>query len=294
MKDKNQTLRALEESIDQMDMEAINRSLEELSFAEPQPIQAEDPRLFSARILKLNQEEQTMKHPSKTLRITIVAAAVALMGLTVYAATGFQKFSFQSGDDFVTLRTNQDMTSQEAKALVDRDAEEAAKNPQGESSQGAITVLPDKTFDSLKQAETEMDMVLPLPAKLPEMALDSATGQILYSEGFEDRTVWLSYSDEKDRMFELTVSRQVITGDEAITSYTTGEMDEGSLGSYKSKSGIVYNTLSESDETGEMTANIATTAVGEYEYTLVFLGFSEAERQEIIDSADLSVYSNIT
>lgn len=43
--------------------------------------------------------------------------------------------------------------------------------------------------------------------------------------------------------------------------------------------------------TAMVTAHIATTMIGEYQYSLVFFGFDELQRTEIIDSVDLSVYN---
>ena len=48
----------------------------------------------------------------------------------------------------------------------------------------------------------------------------------------------------------------------------------------------------ESDSTGERTAQIATVLLGEYEYSLVFVGFEPQEWQKIVDSTDLSPYQN--
>lgn len=93
-------------------------------------------------------------------------------------------------------------------------------------------------------------------------------------------------------MLGVTTKREVIPEGTPLTSYTLHEFDEGSEGSYRSKSGITFTTLAESDSTGERTAQIATVLLGEYEYSLVFVGFEPQEWQKIVDSTDLSPYQN--
>lgn len=228
-----------------------------------------------------------MNRPRRTLRIAVVAAVIMAMGITVYAASALNWFSFLSGDKFVTMRTTESMTEDEAKAFVETDQDTALPDD-------AVTKRPEVqelSFDTVQQVEKELAMPLVLPASMPDMVLDSANAQICeFGEGLETRSCWLNYSDEQGRMFRLTVTREIIQLGTPVTGYTTHDIDDGSLGSYKSKSGVEYTTLTESDDSGKMTAHIAYTMIGAYEYALVFVGFKEAERQEIIDSADLSVY----
>jgi len=287
MKDKKQILKELDDAIDRADMNDIERGLNSLSVVEPNTIQAEDPGLFSTRVQKMYKEQCIMNKPRRALRISVVAAVIMAMGITVYAASTLNWFSFLSGDKFVTMRTTESMTEDEAKALVET-------NQNAVIPDGAVMETPEiqeLSFDTVQQAEKELDMLLVLPASLPDMVLDNANAQIVgFGEGLETRTCWLNYSDDQGRLFGVTVVREIIQPGTPVTGYTTHDIDDGSLGSYKSKSGIEYTTLTESDDSGEMTAHIAYTMIGEYEYTLVFVGFEEAERQEIIDSADLSVY----
>jgi len=185
------------------------------------------------------------------------------------------------------MRTIESMTEDETKAFVETDQNAAPPDDTAIES----PEVQELSFDTVQQAEKELAMPLPLPANLPDMVLDSANAQIAgFGEGLETRTCWLSYPDDQGRLFGATVVREIIQPGTPVTGYTTYDIDDGSLGSYKSKSGVEYTTLTESDDSGEMTAHIAYTMIGEYEYALVFVGFGEAERQEIIDSADLSVY----
>jgi hypothetical protein len=290
VKNRQEILKELEAAIDSADMRGIDAGLEGLASAEPETITPEDVNLFSARILKLSEEKQPMKHLGKTARVAVVAAAVLLMGVTVYAAVTMNLFSFQSGDRYVSIRTTDGMTEQEAQAF----AEENQAAPPPEEGEAVVLAdeVPEQTFNSVAEAEAGMDMVIPLPTAMPDLEFSSATGQTFaFGEGNEDRTVWLEYgSVETGRAFALTVSREVIAEGEDITSYTEHDIDEGSLSSYTSKTGVKYDTLTESDETGERTAHIANAMVGEHDYAVVFFGFEEAERQEILDSIDLSAY----
>jgi uncharacterized Rmd1/YagE family protein len=290
MKNRQEILKELEAAIDSADMRGIDSGLEELASAQADTITPEDVNLFSARILKLSEEKQPMKHLGKTARVAIVAAAVLLMGVTVYAAVSMNLFSFQSGEKYVSIRTTDGMTEQEAQAF----AEENLNAPPPEEGEAVVLadVAPEQAFNSVAEAEAGMDMVIPLPAAMPDLELNSAKGQTFaFGEGNEERTVWLEYgSVESGQVLGITVAREVIAEGEDITSYTEHDIDDGSLSTYTSKTGVKYDTLTESDETGERTAHIANAMIGEYDYAVVFFGFEETERQQILDSIDLTAY----
>lgn len=290
MQGKIKMIIKIEAAIDAMDGFGIAKGLDSLSDLESQPISPEDPMLFAARIQKLNKERIMMIKPIKGMRVAIVAAVVLLMGLTVYAANAFNLFSFQQGDKFVTVRTTQSMTEQEAKEYVSENAK--ASVPDDAVRQGDTQDdTQDFTFDTVQQAEKKLNMNIAMPSALPDMKLDSATGTITnFGVDLKKSILWLNYSDDAGRMFGITAIREIVKPGADITRYTTNDIDEGSLGTYKSKSGVEFTTLTESNETGEKTAHIATTMIGEYEYSLVFFGFDEAERHAIIDSTDLSIY----
>ncbi len=287
MQDKVEILKKIDAAIDAMDEASIDSGLQALYPLEPQPIQMEDPSLFAARIQKRNKENHTMKQSAKGFRIAIVAAVILIMSVTVYATGALRFFRFQQGDKFVTLRTNQDITQSEAEQLVSVDFSTSSIP---EEAVGQVQTQ-EFTFDSVEEAEQTLDMEIVIPGAMPEIPLESAMGSTaLFGEDMQSHTVWLNYQDDAGRMMGITVVREVVKPGSDVISYTTGDIDEGSLGKYKSKSGIVYQTLTESDDTGSKTAHIATTIVGEYEYNLVFFGFEQSEREAIIDSADLSIY----
>ena len=287
MRDTRQILKQLDAAIDRADMAEIERGLHALSIEQTDIPGAEDAKLFSARIQKLYKEQCNMKKPRISLRLAVAAAVILAMGVTVYAAGTWNLFSFQSGDEYVTVRTTDSMTQEEAEAFVQSNADTAPPDD-------AATASPETeefSFDSVAQAEQALDMKLALPAAMPEMQLDNTTAQVIkFGDRLEMRTCWLNYSDEQGRMFGVTVQREVAAPGTPVTGYATHDMDDGSLGSYTSQSGVKFTTLTESDDSGEKTAHIAQVMLGEYEYALVFFGFDEAQRKEIIDSTDLSVY----
>lgn len=230
-----------------------------------------------------------MKHSKKAIRLAFAAALAAALGVTVYAAVNLHLLSFSSGTRYVTMRTNQAMTEQEAQALVRDDLRERSDAPDGNSA----VLAPQQSFQSVEEAEAAMNMTLILPSAMPEVKMDSIKGQSLYNEaGYQNNTVWIVCSGPGGRMLGVTTTREVVPEGAPLTSYTLHEFDEGSEGSYRSKSGVTFTTLTESDGTGERTAQIATVLLGEYEYSLVFVGFEPQEWQKIVDSADLSPYQN--
>jgi hypothetical protein len=187
------------------------------------------------------------------------------------------------------VRTTDNLTEEEAKDMA------AAANEDREPPIPGVNVLSPEEylfFESVEEAESGLDMEIVMPAALPAMNLDGIDGdRMSFGDGVESRTAWLTYSDDAGRQFGITVERNVAPPGTPVTHITEHDMDEGSLGSYTSKSGVEYTTLTESnpDDSSE-TAVIATVMIGEYEYALVFVGFDEAERHAILDSADLSVY----
>ena len=286
MQEKNRILKELENAIDHGDIAKINNKLEVLTELQDKPIQAEDVMLFASRIKKINKEKKKVNKPKRVLHVAIIAAIVMAMGMTAFAAEQLNWFSFVSGDKFITVHTNENLTEQEIKEFINNDSEIP------EDIDPNLIIQPDTeefSFTSVENACEKLDMQIPLPTAMPTMTLDEATGsKVSFDGNVENKSVWLNYSDKDGRMFGVTVNRQINAVEESILSYSTRDMDEGSVGKYISKSGDEYTTLTESDDTGERTAHIAMIMLGEYEYTLVFFGFTESERVAIIDSVDIS------
>ena len=285
MEDKIRILKELDAAIDAMDETQINMGLDALQGLEQEPIGVEEAESYAAHILELYRRENQTVKPKKYFRAAIAAAAIALMGITAYAATTYHLFGFGNGDRYVTIRSNNGITEQEARDMAE--AENRTDIPEDMIMQADSK---DYVFDSIAAAELGMDMIIPVPTAMPELEPERVNGTITeFSNSAECRTVWINYADEQERMLGITVVRDILA--EGDTTYTSSDMDPGSLSTYQSKSGIEYVTLTESDDSGMMTAHIATTMIGEYQYSLVFFGFDELQRTEIIDSVDLSVYN---
>ena len=282
--DKLRILKELDAAIDTMDETQINMGLDALQKLEQEPIGVEDTESYVARILEINRRETKIMKPKRYFRVAIAAAAIALMGITAYAATTYHLFGFGNGDRYVTVRSGSGFTEQEARDMAEAE--------HGDIPDEMVMQVNSKdyVFDSIAAAEQGMDMIIPVPAAMPGMKLESVSGTITeFGDSAESRTVWINYTDEQGRIFGITVARDILA--EGNTTYTSSDMDPGSLGTYQSKSGVEYTTLTESDDRGTKTAHIATTMIGEYEYSLVFFGFDELQRMEMIDSVDLSAYN---
>ena len=285
MNQKQKILRELDAAIDGMDLDGIDRNLTRLTALEPHKIEAEDAKLFAARIKKLDKERNYKMKNKKTMRIVLVAAAIlTVTSIGVYASGVLDHFTFAEGDRIATVQTTTSMTEAEAQKLVEdakSDSSEKASQPESE----------DYTFESVEEAENKLDFKLAVPAKMPELALVEVSGEsIKWGDGMESRTICTLYGDPDSKAVGITVEKRIVNPDSDYTSISISDMDENSMGEYKSKSGRVYAMHSESDDSGERTAHIAKTEIGNYEYALIFVGFEENEMHEIIDSADLSLY----
>ena len=286
MNEKQKILRELDAAIDGMDLDGIDRNLTRLTALEPHKIEAEDVKLFAARIKQLDKERNYKMKNGKTIRIVLVAAAIlTVTSIGVYASGVLNRFTFAYGDRITTVQTTESMTEAEAQKLVD--------DAKSDSTEGASEAESENyTFKTVEEAENKLDTKIAVPAKMPEFELTEMTGQsVKWGDGMESRTVWALYGSPDSKAVGITVDKRIVKPDSEFTSIAISDMDENSMGEYKSKSGRIYVMFSESDDSGKRTARIAKTEIGNYEYALVFAGFEEAEMHEIIDSADLSVYN---
>lgn len=285
MKDEKQLLKELDQAIDQMDLRAIDDGLDALSAMETNPIAAEDAKLFSARIQKQSKGSFHMQKSRKALKIAVCAAVIMLVGVTAYAAGATRLFQFHTNDQVANIRTTQSMTDKEANELMNT-IHDSAEEPNSENTAAPSDYI---TFDSAQDAAKQMDMQIIMPERMPDLPFESATGNSNdLGNGAKQGTVWLNYGSPEDKLFGMTVSRTILPPDSDTTFYSGAYVDEGSISTYKSKSGMTYTMAKESDPAGEKTATIATISVGEYDYALVFFGFEKAEYEAVIDSLDLS------
>lgn len=285
MEEKKKLLNEIDVAIDAMDLSIIKTKLDDLQKMEQDAIIVEDSRLFAARIIELERSEHHMLIPKKQMKTILIAVMIAIMGMTAYAATSLYRYRFWEGDRYVSVRTTNEMSEEEARAFVNDNLQEIDSE---EVTLQADTK--DYSFSTVEEATQNLDMIIPIPAAMPEMQLEPIEASVItFGDDSEIRTVWITYTDIHSRRLGLTVVREVMNGDS--TSFSSADMDPGSSGTYKSKSGIKFDTLTESNSDGSMTAHIATTVVGQYEYSLIFEGFDQEQREDIIDSADLLVYS---
>lgn len=278
MKKKQDIMNELDQAIDAMDIDGIDRGLEVLTAIETHPIQAENVNLFAARIKKMNKENVKMMKPRKYIKVAVVAAAIMTTGLTVYAANALNVFSFVQDNKFVTVRTNESITDAEGNQI------QVQINPDAPKHREYIVPESQKeySFDTVAQAENELDIKLTLPSVAAQMELESATGQITKYDHSESRFAWLKYTDTQERKIEITNTKIIDESD--ITSISEYEFGEDSLGTYKNKFNVEFTLFTDTDKT------IYIVAIGEYEYSISFTGYNENEQKEIVETLNLSEY----
>ena len=288
MKNKQQILTELEAAIDRADMSEIDRGLDDLSSVETQTIEAEDARLFSARILKQSEEKHSMKRTRTPIKIIAIAAAIIAMGLTVYATTfGLNVFIFERDGTLAIFHT----TEPEFEFRGERIPEEYLENAE------FITEMeiPDMMyFDSVAQAEAALEMPIALPAAMPQMEVNNISGMKLeHYGGAGSRTAWVDFGDDAGRLLGVVVARNIIAPGQPFTMGMITDMDDGSLGSFTNAAGVEFTTITETEDSGEQRVAfiaIASLSGGEFQYAIAFHGFDQAEREYILGSLDLSVY----
>lgn len=277
----------LDDAVKRMDADAANEALEQLEKALAMaPIAAEDTALFAARIRKMQQERDLkMKKPSQISRMLLAGVAAAIvLSVGVYASGVWKTFTFMQGNRYVTVGTEDDsLTESQAKELAgDRDTYLTPSEREAAGESVYVAPAPD-SFATLADAEKALEMRVALPAKLDGLTAGQVSGQAL---DFGSH-IWAAYAGAGKYM-EVSVDKTEPQDSGATVAEM--EVDAGSAGNYRTKSGDVFTTLTESDEASGKTAHIAVISLGSYEYALVFDGFTEPERQAILDSVDLSIY----
>lgn len=275
MKKKQDIIKEIDQAIDTMDTASIGRGLESLEAIEPLPIQIENPRLFAARIQKLDKENKKMMKPHKFMKAAVIAVAVVTAGFTVYAADPFQIFSSVQvqEDRLLTVRS------------TDGEEAQVELNLSEDACHRADSVFPesrDYTFETLPQAEAELGMKLVLPAVSAGLKLDRISGRIdRYEElDMESRNADITYADDKGKKLHISITRAI--SDTAVI--TEQRLEEGVSGTYQNKNQVEFTHFSENGST------VYYTAVGGYEYSLTFTGYEETELKELVDSIDLTEY----
>lgn len=280
MKKKQDIINELDQAIDAMDIDGIDIGLEALTAIETHQIQVENTTLFAARIKKMNKENVKMIKPRNYIKVAVIAAAIMTMGLTVYAANALNIFSFVQGNRFVTMRTNESITDDKGNQMQVQVNPDAPKHD--ESSIDVPKSQKEYSFKTAAQAENELDMKLVLPSVAVQMRLESATGHIIKHENLEYRFACLQYSDTQERKIDIANTKVINNSD--IPSVFEQQFGGDSLGTYKNKFDTDFALFPDTNKT------VYIVAIGEYEYSISFTGYSEKEQKEIVDTINLSEY----
>lgn len=276
-----ETRKKLDRAIECGNMEEIKSIMESIPDCEPEI----DVKEFTAKIKnKCTGEVNTMKKRISVKAAAVVAAVVAVTGVSVGAATLLQQFTFMKDGNYVTVTSNGELSKEEAEKLADDTVNE--------------NVVPDDTntakmdvFETVEDAEKEYDMDVVIPDKMPELKLSEVTGTKMYAgEDSSVSTIWATYGDTNEKAFALTVTRNDFADADDITNITKSDA-EGTGDKFVSEQGYMFDKLRDTDEESGKTAEAMTTNIGQYEYSMVFFGFDESEMEDIVNSVDLSEYA---
>lgn len=263
--------RAIDRAIDEGDTEEIERLLSKTPDTEDMP------RDFALSIISRCKENKTMKK-LRISKIGVVAAAVVLCCGAVGGAVLVKHYSMEYGNKYIQVASNEDIDEKELAEIAKNSAVDIE-----DIESGKVIVANTKTYSSVEEAEKEMGIKAVLPAVMPELKLDKVEGCVLNDNR---KDMYIEYGSPDTKYFGITLGYEKLGQGES--SVTTGDIDEGSLGSYTSAKGYKFDTL---DESGKgKTAHIYTTHVGDYEYSLVFSDFDEKEMEKVVDSVDLESY----
>ncbi len=260
---------ALDKAIDEGDMDEVERLLEST------PDVPNMPENFAYSIIKENKENKAMKR-FKIGKAGIIAAAVILSCAAVSGTVLVKHYSAAFGNKYIQVAGNGDIDKEELENIAKTEiTDKDIKN-------GNVIVADTVNYDTIKDAEKELGIRAALPKIMPELEISEISGCILNDNR---RDMYIVYGN-KGKCFGITIGYEKLN--EGETSVTSGDIDPGTLDSYTSEKGYKFDTLSETGESG--TANIYTTHIGDYEYSLVFENFSEKEMKNIVDSVDLEGY----
>lgn len=267
---KNTELRAaLDRAVDEGNMEEIDRLIK---LTPDVPDMPED---FARSIIKENKENKAMKK-FKISKVGIIAAAVVFSCAAVSGTVLVKRYSAAFGNKYIQVAGNEDIDKNELENIAKTEiTDEDIKN-------GNVMVADTVNYNTIEEAEKNLDIKAVLPEIMPELEIDEISGCVLNDNR---KDMYIVYGNE-DKHFGITIGYEKLN--EGETSVTASDIDEGTLDSYTSAKGYKFDTLSESDGNG--TADIYTTHIGDYEYSLVFENFGEKEMKSIVDSTNLENY----
>ncbi len=269
----------LDVAIDDMDMLQIEKQLTKLSDKELDHFSIEDSKLFAKRIIKKNKKgfDVMIKKYKKAGALVASVSLILMIGVSVCYATGFYKeFKFFNKNNTVEIRTNQNISKEEAKQLAD-EASEAYEN---QISEGATIAIPMKSFASIKEVKETLGIDIVLPSYIPtDFEMNSQIETQTYNDSYNIYTTFQS-KDNEERLLGITVISDSLPEDSTEITVTDSVFRD----TYTTPAGTEYTIL---EEDGGI---IAMAEINNIQYALVFMGLSQEEMNKVINSVDLSKY----
>ncbi|WP_432406363.1 hypothetical protein [Wukongibacter sp. M2B1] len=268
----------IDDAIDKMDVEEVERQLAKLSEERPLSHVIEDSKVFAKRIIKQNRKGVNNMRRSMNKSVILVACLVLTIGATVvYGSDLFKKFMFYNQKTTVEIRTNQNISQGEAERLA-KDAEDDYNSP---SSQGTTEKAVERTFSSIEEVEEATGIKIILPSYIPE-DFQIEKDISVYNTLNNNYNIYINYrsKEKENRLLGVTIITQDLLEDSTVVTVTDAvHKDE-----YKTPSGTNYSILKEDEGT------IATTDINNIKYAIIFMGVNEEEMNRVINSVDLSSY----
>lgn len=274
------SLNQLDHAIDARDIHEVEKQLAILSDWMPLPCTVEDSQLFAKKIIDKHKKGNENMKKSKRKLVALVAsfALVLCMGITVYASGIYKQFTFFNDDTTVIVKSDQDMSEEEAKRIADEAADNYNQPVDEEENVVPVGV---KSYTSIKAIEEALGIDVIVPTYIPE---EFVMDQEIHTEAVADSTVniYVTYTSKVDSesLFGITIRKEDLP--EGSTSVTV--VDSVYKDTYTTPTGIKYNILTEES------AIIACTEINDIQYGLIFVGVSDAEMYKVIDSTDLAGY----
>ena len=277
----NEIKKTLDQAIDEMDIEQIEKSLAKLSAENSLPFMPEDSKLFAKRIITQNRKDyHNMKKNYKKLgTLTASALLVIVLGTSAAYATGLlNQFTFFNKETTVVVKSNQTLSEKEAKELAKTAASEYGKPQDPEAT--VLEATP-KDFSSLAEVQKAFGTNIVLPSYIPS---DFEMDKTIHTETLSENNfnIYATYTSKENskRLFGVSVIQRVLDEDSTSISITDSVYKD----KYTSPAGTTYTLF---DENGGI---IAQAKLGDIEYNLCFMGLDEKEMHQIIDSTDLTAY----
>lgn len=272
----NNTILNLDRAIEKGNIDKVNSILNDININDEPDLSLED------LITKCESEENSMKKRVSS-KVLILAASIAVIAaVSVGAATILKQYNFSHNDNYVTVTSNGDLSKDEAKELAD---DALADNTLPNDNN---VVKPDN-FKNITEAEKKYDMQVILPKKMPELNLSEVQGSQMYIDSNNmESTIWATYGDVNKKAFGMTVVKYDYKDNDVTSTLKTDAQSSGE--SFTSDYGYIFDELKESDESSERTAQIYSTTVGNYNYSMVFMGFDNREIKDIVNSTNLDDY----